>query len=373
MDFGSGLLTAVSKSASANEELRGENKNILFYDGFDFTILAADHKHKLNLTETAKGMLSPLNEFDVVEFYDENEFFIVYSDCPDGATLFVTNHCNSNCIMCPCSVHSRKRADRTAPKRLCDYLEYMPSDVRHLVITGGEPTLIKDELFSIFQKMREHFEDFTQFLMLTNGRAFSSSRYLAQIISNAPQNLSFGIPLYGYSPETHDPITQTPGSFVQTVYGLKGLLSYGQDIELRIVVSKLNLDYMDTLAGFISTELRGVRRVNIMATEMMGAAARNRDAVWVDYEQSFQASKRAIQSLINAGIDVSLYNFPLCKVEPGYWSLCSKSISSYKIRYGDGCEDCDVKELCGGVFRSTLLLTKMELVPVKGSGYNTNA
>lgn len=368
MDFGQGILAAVSKSSNASKELADDGKNILFIDHNSFTIFFNSTECRLKLSEKAMDTLSQLNEFDVVEFYADDRFRIVYEDCPDGATLFVTNQCNSNCIMCPCSIPSRRQRDTISVNRLCDYLEYMPTDIRHLVITGGEPTLIRKDMFRILQKIRGHFEDFTHYLFLTNGRAFSSQWYLNQFMENAPQNLYFGIPLYGYSAETHDPITQTPGSFAQTVYGLKGLLSYGCNIELRIVVSKLNLAYMDQLASFIGSELRGINRVNIMATEMMGAAARNRELVWVDYAESFKASKQAIQTLMSAGIDVSLYNFPLCKVEPGYWSLCAKSISSYKIQYYDSCQECEVRELCGGVFRSTLALEKMVLTPVKGRG-----
>lgn len=368
MDFGQGILAAVSKSSNASKELADDGKNILFIDHDSFTIFFNSTKYRLKLSEKAMDTLSQLNEFDVIEFYADDRFRIVYEDCPDGATLFVTNQCNSNCIMCPCSIPSRRQRDTISVNRLCDYLEYMPTDIRHLVITGGEPTLIRKDMFRILQKIRGHFEDFTHYLFLTNGRAFSSQWYLNQFMENAPQNLYFGIPLYGYSAETHDPITQTPGSFAQTVYGLKGLLSYGCNIELRIVVSKLNLAYMDQLASFIGSELRGINRVNIMATEMMGAAARNRELVWVDYAESFKASTQAIQTLMSAGIDVSLYNFPLCKVEPGYRSLCAKSISSYKIRYYDSCQECEVRELCGGVFRSTLALEKMVLTPVKGRG-----
>ena len=368
MDFGQGVLAAVSKSSNASKELADDGKNILLIDSDSFTIITGSMEHRLKLSERSKEILSQLNEFDVVEFYTDDQFHIVYEDCPDGATLFVTNQCNSNCIMCPCSVPSRQRHNTISVSRLCDYLEYMPTDIRHLVITGGEPTLIREGMFPILQKIRTHFEDFTQTLILTNGRSFSSQWYLAQFMENIPQNFSFGIPLYGYSAETHDPITQTPGSFAQTVYGLKGLLAYGCDIELRIVVSKLNLAYMDQLASFIASELREINRVNIMATEMMGAAARNRAQVWIDYSESFNASKQAIQTLMAAGVDVSLYNFPLCKVDPGYWALCAKSISSYKIRYYESCQECDVRELCGGVFRSTLALEKMELTPIKERG-----
>lgn len=134
--------------------------------------------------------------------------------------------------------------------------------------------------------------------------------------------------------------------------------------ESRFRVSKLNYRHMDKLAEFIVSNLQGTDHVTITATEMCGAAAVNRDKVWIDYADAFKASKAAIKSLMAGGIDVRLYNFPLCKVERGYWSLCWKSISDHKIRYYEGCQRCGVRDICGGVFGSTLNLTKMRLNPI---------
>lgn len=365
MEFRKGLLTAVSKSDCATDKLLNAQKNILYIDNAkrQYVIKTLKDEYYLTLEQSALDMLNELEEFDVVEFYSENKFRIIYNAGPDGATLFVTNKCNSNCIMCPCSELFRQKNDIETVEHLCSVIEYLPDDIHFITITGGEPTLIRESMFILLEKICNHFQSNTQFLLLTNGRSFSVGSYLNNFIKFAPDRLLFGIPIYGYSSETHDYITQAPGSFVQTVKGLKNLLRYGQKIELRIVVSKLNLSYMDHIAKFIVRELKGVSCVNIMATEMCGAAAKNHSIVWVDYKEAFQASKNAIQILVKSGIDVSLYNFPLCKVDKGYWGLCHKSISDYKISYYDSCQKCSVKDLCGGVFRSTLALTKMELSP----------
>lgn len=71
---------------------------------------------------------------------------------------------------------------------------------------------------------------------------------------------------------------------------------------------------------------------------MTGNAAKNKNRVWISYPDAFRVSKKAIDLLIGAGIDVGLYNFPLCAVDKMYRSLCEKSISDYKIRYTERCE-----------------------------------
>lgn len=364
MDYGTGYIAAVAKSEYTLSKLLAEHKNTLFADADRkaYTFFPADKR--IAPPPSAADLLDSLAEFDVIEFFSDRNFKVLFRDDSNDNALVVTNQCNSNCVMCPCSEGFRRRPSRETAEHLCRVLEYMPSDARYLTVTGGEPTLLGKELFPVMRKLREHFEDFTQFQFLTNGRAFSDNEYLRQFLDAAPAGMHYGIPLYGFSPETHDPITRAPGSFSQAVSGIQALLRNGCNVEVRIVVSRLNSNYMDRLAQFIVSNFHGLSHVAVMATEMCGAAAANRHDVWLDYREAFQASKRAIKTLLAGNIDVMLFNFPLCKVERGYWAICKKSISDYKIRYYETCQSCKVKALCGGVFRSTLRLTGMELHPI---------
>ena len=70
-----------------------------------------------------------------------------------------------------------------------------------------------------------------------------------------------------------------------------------------------------------------------------------------------------IEMLIANGINVGLYNFPLCSVPKAYWGLYKKSISEYKIRYAPICETCRMKNLFGGVFQSALSLAAQNFKP----------
>ncbi len=364
MNYGTGYIAAIAKSERAYAELSAEQKNMLFVDTERQIYRFFPSGEVIVPEASAAAVLNRLAEFDVAEFFSDSSFHVLFRDDSNDNALVVTNQCNSNCVMCPCSEGSRRRISHETSEHLCRILEYMPTDARFLTLTGGEPTLLGNSLFPVLRKLKEHFEDFTEFQFLTNGRTFSDKAYLRQFLDAAPQHLHYGIPLYGFSAETHDPITRADGSFLQAVSGIKALLHHGCDVELRIVVSKLNLSYMDALAQFIAANFQGLSHVSVMAAEMCGAAAANRQEVWVDYQEAFQASKNAVKILLSSGINVMLFNFPLCKVERGYWALCQKSISDYKIRYYDTCRECSVKDLCGGVFRSTLLLTGMELNPI---------
>ena len=364
-EYGAGFIVAVAYSETALQELRNEEKNVLYKDEEGYIFLPSRYRFA-QLEPSAKEVLDSLHDYDVVEFFSENTFHVLYNAASNDNALIITNKCNSNCIMCPCSEQYRQKPCHETIDHLCRIAEYIPSDARFLTITGGEPTLLFKDMSKLLATLKNHFEG-TKFFFLTNGRSFSDKAFFKGFMDNMPHHMRFAIPLYGYDAATHDHITQAPGSFVQAVTGLKNLIASHCEIEVRIVVSKLNYQYMDRLAEFIAKELQGITCVHIMATEMMGAAAKNRADVWLDYAEAFNSSKNAIKILIQNGIDVALYNFPLCKVDKGCWPLCAKSISDYKIRYSESCDTCEVKSLCGGVFRSTLLLTKMKLEPIVGA------
>ncbi len=287
-----------------------------------------------------------------------------YNASSDDNALVLTLQCNSNCVMCPCSENSRRFSQRAHLDELKELLRYFPKSPRYLTITGGEPTLLRDDFFGLMKCLQYDYDE-TYFLLLTNGRAFGDYRFTNRFVEVLPDQIRVGIPLYGYSEETHDAITQAPGSFKQTVIGIHNLLHYNIAVEIRIVLTKLNMEYIDQVARYIAKYFQGVHSVNFMGLELLGNAAKNRETVWLPYDEMFRKSEKAIRILIAHGIDVQLFNLPLCAVKKEYWSICAKSISDYKVKYSEECQDCDVKEICGGVFDSTKQVTKFKGTPIK--------
>lgn len=318
----------------------------------------------IDMPEDTKMLFEECNENDVFSIDTKGVIYNLYrADSNDNAIVF-TMQCNSNCIMCPCSEISRKNGVLSSAESIKELLAYIPQNVRYLTLTGGEPTLLKNDFFEIMQYIKETRSD-THFQLLTNGRAFGDYSFTKRFVECLPNSIELGIPIYGYNETTHDVITQTKGSFKQTVIGVHNLLHYNINVELRIVLTKLNVEYLDKIALYIVKYLQGVRCVNFMGLELMGNAAKNMDKVWLPYNEVFEKSKKALNILIAHGIDVQLYNFPLCSVSKEYWDICSKSISDYKIEYDDECVKCSVKELCGGVFDSTKRMTKFVGNPIK--------
>ena len=201
----------------------------------------------------------------------------------------------------------------------------------------------------------------TEFLFLTNGRVFALDKYVDLLTETIPQNALMAIPLHGSCPEIHDGITQSKGSFAQTMRGLANLLDAGVPIEIRLVVNRLNIDDFDDIAELILTKLKGIEYVSVIAMEMTGSAHTNEKEVWIPYKESFALLRRPLRKLLEGGIDVKLYNYPLCTVEKSFWALCEKSISPSKVRFGKVCGQCKYLSSCSGVFAGTLKLEESEL------------
>ena len=308
-------------------------------------------------------ILRECNNFDVLEIWETGKVLRRYDDKSNENYLFVTGACNSNCIMCPSPNYSRQNAAPCNIGALWDLAKHIPSDTTHLTITGGEPFLAGKEIFPFIGYLKNKFSN-TEFLFLTNGRVFSIPEYAKAFEDTVPTNTIVAIPIHGSCEEIHDMITRAKGSFKQSVVGVKRLLKSGIKVEIRIVVSKLNVSDFSKIAKLIVDELRGIAYVSVIAMEMTGNAYVNKDVLWIPYREAFVGIEDSVKMLIQNGVDVKLYNFPLCTVDRAYWSLCEKSISSNKVRFAESCEICRYKNACSGIFAGTIGLEKNELRPI---------
>jgi His-Xaa-Ser system radical SAM maturase HxsC len=317
----------------------------------------------VELGEFGAKQLSQCDDYDVFQIDELGRAYQCYDNESGDNVIMLTARCNSNCIMCPAIDKLRKTDTTPTVDEYLEIIRHIPTDARHITITGGEPFLVGERIFEVFGALKDKLHQ-TQFLLLTNGRALSYDPFIEQFNRTIPENTIIGIPLHGYNAETHDRITRSPGGFEQTICGIKNLLRYRHSVELRMVVGRLNCDSILKIAELIASELSGVFRVEIMGLEMMGNAAIHQDQVWLPYRDAFQASKEAIDLLIHNGITVGLYNFPLCAVDREYHHIAAKSISGYKIRYAEACERCQIKDACGGIFAGTIRLAGQDVRPV---------
>lgn len=282
----------------------------------------------------------------------------------DDICFYVTEKCNSNCIMCPMSLDSRKLGREMCAEQWDHFEEYIPGRVSHITITGGEPFLYYEKLIPVLDKVNRLYPD-AEVLILTNGRALSIPKIMEAVRPLITRQYCFAIPIHGSEECIHDYITQAPGSFRQSLTALYQLSSTMARTEVRIVGHQLNIDTISDIYSMLCSMNIRIDIINLIAMEMTGCAARNRDKLWVDYDLLCHAAEKGINYAMVHGINVGLYNFPLCQVPERLWPLVKLSITPYKVRYMDQCEACLYRDACGGMFYSTCLLKLCKVKPFK--------
>lgn len=349
---------SVAKSDIAESEIK--NKGHKYIKVNSDSLILMPEESVLYFSKEAAEKAAELNDYDVIEIFPDGTVNRYYDDSSSENVFFITEKCNSNCIMCPSPDSSRMNGESSAVDNLIILADYIPDDARHFTITGGEPFMIGKDIFRFLGFLKNKFER-TEFQILTNGRVFALDSYRRLLKENLPSQSIIGIPIHASYADLHDEITRADGSFTQTITGIKGLLELGINIEVRVVVNKLNFKDLEKISILISKEIPGVRHVSIMGMEMTGNAWLNRDKVWVSYKEASFNIKKAVDILIDNGIDVWIYNFPLCTLSPELWTLCKKSISLYKVKYKDECNRCTMKDACGGIFAGTFGIEENEI------------
>lgn len=124
------------------------------------------------------------------------------------------------------------------------------------------------------QAVKERFPNIVC-LLLTNGRSFSIPEITAKAVHSLPKHTTAAIPIHAANADLHDRITQSEGSFRQTMHGIRNILHTDFHIEIRIVVFRENLQEMLPIAKLICELPKRVFVVHFMAAEMCGNAAVN--------------------------------------------------------------------------------------------------
>lgn len=344
------------------------NNNIDLYEIGYKAYIFEDKPHHINLDEISYcyeiNNFETLIDYDVIEIINNECVKVLYRDDSEDNAIVVTNQCNSNCIMCPDSDIVRNCHNNPYIEKLLEQVRYTPSDTKFMTITGGEVGLLKDDLVRLLAECKEYLPD-TSFLLLTNGRVFANTEYTNKICANLPAKIRFAIPIYANSEQRHDEITRAPGSLKQTITGIKKLLAKNVEIEIRIVVMKKNYKILKDFSNFIIKEIPNVKVVNFMGLEMLGNSLKNKDEVWINFLDVKEYLYEACKELISSGIMVNIYNFPLCNVDKRLYSIASQSITDYKIKYKEECNECKAKDKCGGFFFSTINMKDIKVKPIK--------
>lgn len=279
-------------------------------------------------------------------------------------SLLVTENCNNYCLMC--SQPPRDINDRYIVNEILTMIPMMSRETVEVGITGGEPTLLGDDLVAIFKSFKNNLPN-TSLHVLTNGRNFKDVDYVSKIASIEHHDLMFGIPLYSDVSNIHDYVVQADGAYNETVKGIVNLKTFGLKVEIRVVIHKQTYERLPQLAEFIARNLLFVDHVALMGLEMTGFTKANMDVLWIDPINYQMQLEKAVEILSRSGVNVSVYNHQLCLIPKSVWPYTKKSISDWKNEYMPECEGCEMRADCGGFFSSAHFKYSGCIKPFKNS------
>ena len=264
-------------------------------------------------------------------------------------TILLTEQCNHYCLMC--SQPPKNIDDSWLLREAFELISLMPKETVRIGFSGGEPTLYGERLIELLghtKRMLPH----TTVDILSNGRAFHDMDFARKYAAIEHPDMLIGIPIYSDDPVRHDYVVQSKGAFDETIQGILNLKKLRQKVEIRIVIHKQTIERLSKTCEFIARNLLFVDHVSLMGLEITGFTRANLDILWIDpYEYRDELSDAV--AILNAyGMNASIYNHPLCTVNPDVWGNYRKSISDWKNEYLDECVGCSKMGDCGGFFSS---------------------
>lgn len=291
--------------------------------------------------------IEDFHEGDVVVLNQKGEIIFVYEITSCHNAIMATERCNHRCIMCPQPPILQER-DKT-PFNL-KLISLMDKDTQEVGITGGEPTLIGDNLFVLIRQIQKQLPK-AAISILSNGVKFADKEYAMKLAKCRHQDLQIDIPLFSDIAEEHNRIVGAK-TFYKTVQGLYNLALFRQRIGLRIVVHKQTYKRLPQFADFIYHNFPFVSQVAFMQMETTGLAKENFDNLWIDPYDYNEQLREAVLLLADRGMKPYIYNAQLCVLPEDIRCYAQQSISDWKDIYIPECEGCALKGQCAGFFES---------------------
>lgn len=308
------------------------------------------HKSKLpSVYNIPKDRLLDIQDGDIIKITPNGFIQKIWDINSDQNVLYLTDKCNSNCIMCPQKI-SDCRDYKDDVEKLLSLLK--ESDLNIVCITGGEPTLDPAYFISIAQKLNSKAPK-SLCLVLTNGRQLQKFSFAKNAVLSLPTNTVFAIPIYSPIPDCHNSIVGVKNAFTETILGIHNLIRLNSQFEIRVVLMKNNYKQLNEISNYIGWNLPMTRHVAFMAMEVHGSAAEKSQEVWVEPKEYIEYLEPAIYNLSNRNIPVSIYNLPLCLLPKKLWKYSRQSISEWKCTYTSECEICIKRNDCSGFFSTS--------------------
>jgi len=180
--------------------------------------------------------------------------------------------CNNFCKFCPYPEEKLRQKENKSFQAIISELEKAKKKTKFIIFTGGEPTIRKD-FFDLIEKAKNL--KFKTIGIKSNGRIFSYKDFCQKTVK-AGGNL-FIISLHGHLKELHDWLTSSPGSFEQTIQGIRNLKLLGKTVISETIITKSNYPHLPKIAELLIK--LGVDRLQFKFPKPIGIARENSKSI----------------------------------------------------------------------------------------------
>jgi len=298
---------------------------------------------------------------DIVKISEDGQIHVLWENSCSQNAFYLTDACNVNCIMCPQPQKPHDKIHIDTARSVLDLL--VGQKVEHMCITGGEPTIIKDNFLEIIARCTTEHPD-ASLQILTNGQTLNEFEFAKRCAELSTPKTCYCVSMHGDTPLTHDLIVRRDNAFSKVHSSLYNLSKLNVGIEVRFVVSKLNYTRLPGLAEFFFRTYPFVHHFAIMGLEMTGCAAKNVDEVWIDPMDYREELDRFVLEAERRAINFSIYNHQLCVIPERARKHAKRSISDWKCKHIPVCDKCMIQGECGGFFTTSNNLISKGIQPV---------
>lgn len=260
----------------------------------------------------------------------------------DSKSIMVSRLCNNKCLMCHSDTnYAPDYTSEDVSKKISECIDGTENEIQ---ISGGEPTMRKD-LVKILENIKLRNKK-ARIQINSNGRMFAYKEYVDKV---KPFIKSVTTEIHGHTEEIHDEITQVDGSFKQTLKGIKNLLKEDIEVNIVILVNKINYNHLEDIARLIKSETSGARTF-FHYTWFENHAKENKDRLFIKIAEIPQYLEPALDILKEK---VNVMHYPLCIFKQEYHKYIKKQnfiIDDRESYPSTKCEECKLKPNCRGVW-----------------------
>ncbi|MFW5983245.1 MAG: radical SAM protein [bacterium] len=259
----------------------------------------------------------------------------------------VGNKCNNNCIFC--SDSQIKSLDKNRIKA-----KILSSKENKIIFVQKEPTL-NNELIEYIRMAKNR--RFKTIALSTNARMLSYPKYTKKIISAGLNEITISI----HGPKKiHEALTRTPGSYRQTLEGLKNASKFDNiNLISATTITSKNLKYIPQLMDILKPHNLDLHVFNILAPKGRGKMLFNKMAP--DFDQIEEIFLKLDK---NIKLNMPPCSVPRLKEFIGIPELNLAAEDNPVCKKHQKCNKCYYNSYCKGFYKEYIELFGWNFEPI---------